>query len=133
MRDRDASAHGFDPTHATRLGRRGEELAARHLEARGWTVLERNYRAGRKEVDLVARKGDVVAFVEVKSRSTHGFGDPLESITWKKRREIAEVARSWRRHHPRGHPVLRFDAVAVHFGGVGAPRIEHLEDAWRLG
>lgn len=121
-----------------RVGRHFEELAARHLEARGWRILARNVRAGRKEVDLVARRGDVVAFVEVKGRRGRGFGHPLESITWKKRREIAEVARAWLREAslPAGVTV-RFDAVAVTVAGAGARArvehvVEHVEDAWRL-
>ena len=114
------------------LGRKGEALAARHLEQLGWTVLERNYRAGRKEVDLVVRRGSVVAFVEVKSRRGHQYGHPLEAITWKKRREIAEVARAWRSSNPTVGSTLRFDAVAVSFRRGGPPFVEHVEGAWRL-
>ena len=65
----------------SRTGRSGEELAARFLEARGWTILERNLRSGRREVDLVARKDSVVAFVEVKCRRGRRFGHPLDAIT----------------------------------------------------
>jgi putative endonuclease len=113
------------------LGREGERLAADLLERRGWTILERNYRAGRKEVDLIARRGALVAFVEVKSRSGTGFGHPLEAITWKKRREISAVARQWWAAHPGVGRIYRFDAVAVFFGPEGPTRIEHVEDAWR--
>jgi putative endonuclease len=67
------------------LGDRGEALAARFLERAGWTILVRNFRMGHKEIDLVARRGEVVAFVEVKTRAGTGFGHPLEAITWKKR------------------------------------------------
>lgn len=114
------------------LGVRGEALAARFLEARGWRVLARNYRSGRKEVDLITERDGVVAFVEVKSRRGAGFGHPLEAITWKKRREIAHVARAWRAAHPRTGRVLRFDAVAVTFRAGGRPVVEHVPDAWRL-
>ena len=68
------------------LGDRGEQLAADHLVRAGWTVLHRNFRLGKKEIDLVARRGEVVAFVEVKTRGGRGYGHPLEAITWKKRR-----------------------------------------------
>ncbi len=122
---------------AGHLGREGEAIAARHLEDAGWTVLERNYRAGRNEVDLIVRRGRTVAFVEVKARRGDGFGHPLEAITERKRGEIAKVARAWLRARGglRGLS-LRFDAVAVRFGAARdpseTPRIEHVADAWRL-
>lgn len=114
------------------LGDRGEELAARHLAAGGWMVLNRNFRVGRKEIDLVARRGEVVAFVEVKTRSGRGFGHPLEAITWKKRREIQQVAQAWIDRHGRDGDTYRFDAVSVLVMGGGAPLVEHVEDAWRM-
>jgi putative endonuclease len=116
------------------LGDRGEALAARHLEQAGWRILGRNVRVGRKEIDLVARRGGVVAFVEVKTRAGPGYGHPLEAITWKKRREIQQVASAWiERHGSRAFATYRFDAVAVHVAAGGAPpRIEHVEDAWRM-
>jgi putative endonuclease len=116
------------------LGRWGEDLAARHLESRGWTVLARNLREGRREVDLVVRRGKVVAFVEVKCRRGTGFGHPLEAITHLKREEIARVARAWLRTQalPPG-VILRFDAVSVVLRGGEPPELVHVPDAWRLG
>lgn len=115
------------------LGRWGEEQAARFLHRRGWTVLARNYRFGRREVDLVVRRGDVVAFVEVKTRSGEGFGHPAEAITRLKRREVEAVAADFLRRHRPGAAVVRFDAVSVVAWGraPGFARIEHVEDAWR--
>lgn len=78
------------PPHA--LGRRGELLAVRMLEARGWRILATNYRAGRREVDVVARRGNLLAFVEVKTRSGSGFGAPQAAVTRLKQREIEAVA-----------------------------------------
>lgn len=114
------------------LGDRGEELAARHLEAGGWIVLHRNFRMGHKEIDLVARRGEVVAFVEVKTRAGLGYGHPLEAITWKKRREIGRVAMAWIDRHGRPGDTYRFDAVAILVEAGREPAIEHVEDAWRL-
>ena len=113
------------------LGDRGEEIAARHLSAGGWTVLTRNFRMGRKEIDLVARRGEVVAFVEVKTRAGLGYGHPLESITARKRREIAQVAGAWIERFGAAGDVYRFDAVAVLVRGA-EPEVEHVEDAWRM-
>jgi putative endonuclease len=114
------------------LGDRGEEIAARWLSERGWTVTHRNFRLGRKEIDLVARRGEVVAFVEVKTRGGRGYGHPLEAITWKKRREIGQVASAWIDRYGREGDVYRFDAVAVLAVGGGEPVVEHVEDAWRM-
>jgi len=87
---------------------------------------------GRKEIDLVARRGEVVAFVEVKTRAGRGYGHPLEAITWKKRREIQQVAAAWVERYGRDGDVYRFDAVAVLVLGGGEPVVEHVEDAWRM-
>jgi len=113
------------------LGDRGERLAAEHLERAGWTMLARNFRVGHREVDLVARRGEVVAFVEVKTRAGLGYGHPLEAITAAKRREIQQVAEVWVARHGREGDVYRFDAVAVLILAGAEPAIEHVEDAWR--
>jgi putative endonuclease len=114
------------------VGRAFEDRAAEYLSERGWRLLERNVRFGRREIDLVVRRANVVAFVEVKGRRGSGYGHPLEAITWKKRREIAAVALWWTQRH--GEPELsyRFDAVAVERAPDGRLVVQHVEDAWRL-
>lgn len=107
-------------------------MAAAHLESQGWTILARNYRAGPKELDLVVRRGEVVAFVEVKTRSTRSGGTPLEPVGLRKRRAVQTAARRWILEHGRPGTAYRFDAVSVDLTGAG-PRIEHVEDAWRPG
>ena len=113
------------------VARRGEALAAAYLADHGWTILHRNYRIGHREIDLVARRDEVVAFVEVKTRAGLGYGHPLEAITWKKRREIHQVAGAWVDRHGRPEYTYRFDAVAVLLRSGGPEVVEHLEDAWR--
>lgn len=118
------------PPHA--LGRFGEAFAEAYLVRNGWTVLERNYRFGRREVDLVVRAGALVAFVEVKTRAGTGYGTPEDAVTRLKRREIEAVAREflWRRRLD--DVDVRFDVVAILAGpGRRVIRIEHLQDAWR--
>jgi len=95
-------------------------------------VVERNYRWGRKEVDLIALRRGVLAFVEVKTRSGPDFGPPEESITSKKCREIEAVARYFLAHRVFSPVAVRFDVVAI----VVDPRrrilrFDHVEDAWR--
>ncbi len=115
------------------VGRRFEELAAEHLLASGWTILARNYRFGRKEIDLIVARGRTLAFVEVKGRRGDGYGHPLEAITWRKRREISHVARHWIHENGAGWSVIRFDAIAVWEVAGEHPTVEHTPDAWRLG
>jgi putative endonuclease len=113
------------------LGRRFEDAALRHLTERGWLIVGRNVRFQRKEIDLVARREDLVAFVEVKGRLGPGYGHPLEAITWRKRREIETVARWWIQRHGCAGVRYRFDAVAVERRSNGALVVTHVEDAWR--
>jgi len=120
------------PPHA--LGRRGEDAAARYLEDHGWVILARNYRFGRREVDLVIRRTGILAFVEVKTRAGDGFGSPEAAITPLKRREIEAVAAQYLTRFPPGEVDIRFDAVSVRrLRGRSALIVEHLEDAWRPG
>jgi len=115
------------------LGIRGERLAAAHLERLGYTILDRNYRSGRREVDLIVGLGDLVAFVEVKTRAGEGFGHPLEAITALKRREVERVAVRWQQRNGRPWQLYRFDAVGVLIRSGAAPVIEHIPNAWRFG
>src|SRR5687767_15013018 len=82
-----------------REGVAGERAAGRYLEHCGWKILAHRFRMGRLEVDLVARRDDVVAFVEVKTRRSNRFGSPFQAVTWSKQREIARVARAWMDRH----------------------------------
>ncbi|GBD32922.1 hypothetical protein HRbin33_01898 [bacterium HR33] len=104
-----------------------------YLLSKGWRVLEHRYRAGRWEVDLVVRKGPVVAFVEVKTRRSRAFGSPFEAVGWRKRREIVRVARSWIDRHGGPGDLYRFDVIGVVPDRSGGWRIEHIEDAFRPG
>ena len=119
---------------SVRLGRFGEDEAARYLEARGWTIVGRNVRSGRREVDLIVQRDLVLAFVEVKCRRGKAFGHPLDAINLAKQREIARVARDWLRGRAlRAGTTIRFDAVSVLWSGGGSPLVAHVPDAWRLG
>ena len=124
-----------DPTYPPhRLGRRGEILAARVLESRGWRILARNYKAGRREIDVVARRDRLLAFVEVKTRAGEGYGPPEAAVTALKRREIEAVALDYLTRHVHEDVDVRFDVVSVWLVADGrAVRVHHIEDAWRPG
>lgn len=116
------------------FGLAAERRAAELFEARGWTVLERNWRWRRREIDLVVRRGRVVAFVEVRARRGDSHGHPLETIGRAKRRGIELAARAWIARHGRADDEYRFDAVAVldRSGLGGRVRLEHVPGAWRV-
>ncbi len=119
-----------DPRHLRGLA--GEELAKRYLQATGWTVLHHRFRMGRLEVDLVARKGTLVAFVEVKTRWSGAFGSPLLAVTWAKRREIVRVARAWIERHGKPDDAYRFDVIGITISPAGRPVLDHTKDAFRV-
>lgn len=108
------------------LGRSGEELAARYLASAGLTVLDRNWRCARGEIDLVARDGAETVFIEVKTRSSTAFGHPFEAITARKLARLRRLALAWCQAHPGRHGGIRIDAVAVIAGGGREPAVEHL-------
>jgi putative endonuclease len=111
-------------------GKRGEDLAHRHLQSVGHIVVARNYRTrgGTAEVDLVTHDGDTVVFVEVKTRGTDRFGAPEEAVDQEKRRRIVRGARHYLTHAGEDTERIRFDIVTVLFGEK--ERIEHIRDAF---
>jgi len=117
-----------DPRH--RRGLAGEVAAARYLEARGFLILAHRFRLGHHDLDLIARKGRLVAFVEVKARTSDRFGSPLESLGWRKQRDIARVAESWIQRRGKPGDVYRFDLVSVQWLGPGFPQVSHIEGAF---
>jgi putative endonuclease len=112
------------------LARAGEDLAAGFLESHGWRILARNVRYGRAgEIDIVAERAGIVAFVEVKTRRSDRFGTPGEAVTWRKQQRIRALARTYlSRAKPRANAV-RFDVVEVRANGT-APDVTHLENAF---
>ncbi|MBX3147096.1 MAG: YraN family protein [Gemmatimonadales bacterium] len=118
-----------DPRH--RRGLAGELAAARDLEARGWTVLAHRFRFGHSDLDLVARQGNLVAFLEVKTRQSDAFGGGLNAVGWRKRQSIAVGAMIWISRFGQSQDSYRFDLVVVELSRGGFPQIIHIEDAWR--
>ena len=113
------------------LGRYGEQLAVEHLQAAGLTVLDRNWRCREGELDVVARQGGTVVFVEVKTRSGTGFGEPTEAVTQRKARRLRVLAARWlAENRPADASDLRFDVVAIVRRRGYAPQLVHLQGAF---
>ncbi|MEP6480358.1 MAG: YraN family protein [Rhodoglobus sp.] len=108
------------------LGRRGEAIAAAYLVGAGLSIVESNWRCGQGEIDLVAREGDELVFVEVKTRSSVAFGHPLEAITTPKLARLRRLAAAWCEAHPGNHDRIRIDAVGVIAPTGGPIDVEHL-------
>ncbi len=116
------------------FGRAAEEAAARRLVQDGWTLLGRNVRIGRGELDLIVRRGGVLAFVEVKARRTSEYGSPEDAVDARKRRKVARLAELWLAVRPwalRGVSDVRFDVIAVD-AAADPPVVRHLPGAFTL-
>lgn len=100
---------------ALERGKRGEELAADFLRSCGYLIVEANYRWRGGEIDLIAREGNTLVFVEVKSRSSESFGLPEESVHPAKQRKLIQTAQRYLLEHPTELDV-RFDVVALSGG-----------------
>jgi putative endonuclease len=112
----------------TERGRASEERAVTALEERGYCIVERNYRCRLGEIDIVAREGDTLVFVEVRSRSSADRGTALDTVTPAKQRRIARVAQHYLTFRRPVFRQCRFDVV-----GITEGRLDLVRDAFRLG
>lgn len=112
-------------------GALGEDIAARLLEDKGYTILDRNWRTRAGELDLIAADGRYVVFVEVKLRASDRYGAAREYVTRPKQRRIIEAAGEWLAAHETALQP-RFDVIEVYLSqGVERPRaVNHLENAF---
>ena len=111
------------------LGKWGEQVAEDYLQRKGYTIIERDWKSGPRDIDIIALQQEKLVFVEVKTRSNHLFADPVEAVGYQKIRNLRQAAN----HYVKSHGVnckIRFDIVTV-VGTVGAePEITHIEDAF---
>jgi putative endonuclease len=119
----------------SKSGRAGEKIAADYLERHGYTILEKNWRGTGEmkspEIDIVARKDNVIVFVEVKTCSTSKFGPPETWITERKRRRLTEAGQIYQAVHPAEQCGFRFDAIAIDRRG-GTAKLRHIKNAFLL-
>lgn len=109
-------------------GQYGEDRGVATLRAAGMRIVERNYRCKLGELDVVARDGDTLVFVEVRTRGRSDRGDALETIGAPKRRKLARVAAQYLAVRRPDAPRIRFDVI-----GITAGVVTHIRDAFRLG
>ncbi len=114
------------------LGDRGERIAARHLRSLGYRIIRRNYRCPMGEIDLIALDGDTVVFVEVKTRSGRGFGEPEEAVGPRKQRKLRDVAVSYIKSTRGPMPAVRFDVVSIVTRGWWRSEVQHIKDAFEV-
>jgi putative endonuclease len=114
-----------------RFGDFGERVAASHLEAKGYRILERNWSTREGEIDLIASRGSDLIFVEVRSRRGGlTMGTPEESITGRKATHVRAAALAYAQQHPEAPPNLRIDAVVIELDAKGrVMRVEQIENA----
>jgi putative endonuclease len=104
------------------LGRRGEEIAAGYLRQQGYIILARNWHCPIGEIDIVAREGETLAFVEVRTRRGHRFGTPEESVTPAKQARLVELAQAYLQEMGLTDTDWRIDVIAIEIGGRGEVR-----------
>lgn len=120
------SSRSDESANHRRTGSRYESLAAEFLEQHGFTILERNWQAGHKEIDLIARRDSLVVFVEVKAAKSDAFGHPVERVNKTKRRRLLSAAKEYSQDPRLAGCDFRFDVVTFLDG-----TLEHFPDAFR--
>ncbi len=113
------------------LGQRGERAAARYLKRRGYTILDTNVHLGRYEIDLIVRKGDTVAFVEVRTRADADPVPPEDTVNDVKQRHIRAAARQYLQRHREPGTYYRFDVIGIIMPPRGKPEITHYPNAFQ--
>ncbi|HEV9035419.1 MAG TPA: YraN family protein [Puia sp.] len=113
--------------HHIRFGRTGEDLAARWLSEKGFSVLQRNWRYGRYEVDIIAGRQGILHFIEVKSRRSTRYGYPEQSVSQKKLGNVMQGASGWLHRWPAFRRV-QYDVLAITMSKDAPPEYMLFED-----
>jgi len=122
----------MNPQHLA-LGAEGEARAATHLKRRGYRIVARNVRAGGVEIDLIASRGRLIVFVEVKTRRSRRAGLPEEAVDARKRARLVRGAAAWLHEHWRPGARARFDVIVCEVAPDSTWRLRHLPAAFDAG
>jgi putative endonuclease len=112
------------------LGSQGEELACAYLKDQGVEIIERNWKCQAGEADVIAREGDDIIFVEVKTRSSDSAGFPEEAVNYRKRRRYEKIAMEYLFSHDLPSARVRFDVLALLLSTNGKAFLRHHRDAY---
>lgn len=113
------------------FGDRGERLAVRHLKQQGYKILRRQYRNLMGEIDIIARDGEAVVFIEVKTRKSTAAGDPVEAITFDKQKKLTQLALAFLKRYNLLEHRARFDVIAIVWPDDGEdPELTHYQNAF---
>ena len=125
----DAAYEGVVPTPPNKIeiGSAAEAQAVELLVAKGYKIIERNFRTKLGELDIIARDGTTLVFVEVRSRRTARYGTAIEAVGYKKQRRVSRMAMQYLQWRKPRFVSARFDVI-----GITAGEIVHIQDAWRL-
>ncbi len=107
-----------------------ETLAVKYLMEKGYRLIERNFRFGHREIDIIAIDGDTVVFVEVKGRASGAYGAPAESVTPAKIRHLVKAAEAYLCRHGLTNKPCRFDVVCVNLVDNRGAEFEHIRNAF---
>ncbi|RRC99111.1 YraN family protein [Prevotella sp. OH937_COT-195] len=109
------------------LGKWGEEIASRYLQDKGYVIIERDWKSGKRDIDIIAIEKDVYVFVEVKTRQNKMYGDPIEAVGYLKMQNLRHAISNYIKYR-RLNNDIRFDIVTV-VGSIGKkPEIVHVKD-----
>jgi putative endonuclease len=118
------------PDQRKEVGDLGERIAAQHLKGLGYEILETNFRSREGEIDIIARKGEFLVFVEVRTRRSSSFGTPEESVTPQKKERLITLAQAYMEGRDDLPASWRIDVVAIELGREGkVSRLEIIENA----
>ena len=111
------------------LGKWGEEMAAEYLLRQGYTIMERDWKSGHRDLDIIALDGNTVVFVEVKTRRNRLFTEPEMAVDYQKIRNLQQAANHYIKYRHINQEV-RFDVITVVGSMNGTPSVEHIKDAF---
>ena len=115
------------------LGKLGEDSSCKYLHNKGYQILERNFRNKLGEIDLIAKDGKTICFIEVKTRKSLHYGAPFESVHSTKQYKLVKLALSYLKYKFNSIEIAsRFDVISINFDSNGKPIIEHIQNAFDL-
>ncbi len=115
-----------------RLGKKGEETVAKYLKENGYKILSKNYRCKLGEIDIIAKDGLDLVFIEVKTRSGLSYGSPAEAVNKKKQRQISRAAQCYLGEQQLFNSPARFDVISLLGDNSGNSQIDHINNAFDL-